>query len=216
MAPGSEKAEQAVEDFALNHLASNSRSYSPATGRRGIPVVHSRSRSGKTTSISSAVLAASRTNPKVGLLYELKGGVGRTPLAEHLAATLSFRPSTLTIDLSLHDLRKGSSLWQLLLHRDDGPSRFSGLPSTFHNSDSWETARWELAEFVHQYTASIALSSVFLTSGGGSGPFTIEARKPRKPLIEQIKAPMSSTDAQRLSERLNAEDGPRRKLPPRP
>lgn len=172
---------------------------------------------GKTTSLSSAVLAASRTNPKSGLLLNFKGGVGRSSLAERLAAASSLRHSAPTIDLSLlHDLRKDSPLWQLLLYRGEGPGRFSGLPGTFRNSGSWETARRELAEFVHQYTASIALSSVILTSGGGSGPFAIEAIRPRKPLIEQIKAPMSSTEAQRLSERLNAEDGPRRKLPPRP
>ncbi|MFE0448143.1 P-loop NTPase family protein [Streptomyces fungicidicus] len=40
--------------------------------------------------------------------------------------------------------------------------------------------------------------------------------KRKKPLIDPFKAPMTKAEAKRLSESLRAEDGPRRKLPPRP
>jgi hypothetical protein len=48
------------------------------------------------------------------------------------------------------------------------------------------------------------------------GPAALRNRKVGKPLIEQIKAPMTPEQAQAINERLSAEDAPRRKLPPRP
>ncbi|MFI6374772.1 hypothetical protein [Streptomyces sp. NPDC050546] len=48
------------------------------------------------------------------------------------------------------------------------------------------------------------------------GTIRRRSRSIGKPLIEQIKAPMSAEQAKAISERLNASEGPRRKLPPRP
>ncbi|MFD5147730.1 hypothetical protein [Streptomyces sp. NPDC058401] len=68
-------------------------------------------------------------------------------------------------------------------------------------------------------TASLEVKS---TRGGAAGsplkkPKAKQGRaKLKKPLIDLLKAPMTRAEAKKLSESLRAEDGPRRKLPPRP
>ncbi|MGW7363201.1 hypothetical protein ACWGI8_07185 [Streptomyces sp. NPDC054841] len=42
------------------------------------------------------------------------------------------------------------------------------------------------------------------------------AKRPRPSLIEQVKAPMTSAEARKLTKALHAPDRPTRKLPPRP
>ncbi|MFI6691419.1 hypothetical protein ACIBLA_06570 [Streptomyces sp. NPDC050433] len=213
MAPVPEKPEQASESSALNRLAPKNRDDSPDVGRKRNLVRHSGG-SGKT--MSFAALAAARINPKSGLFLELKGGARSSPLTAHLVATASYLSAfgTLAVDSPLHDLGKRVPSWQLL-HWSHLTTR---LPSPFLGRDSRAARQREATKLIEQYNASIAYRSLSLNGGGGS-LFTTGARRlgnPEKSLIEQIKAPMTATEAQRLSERLKAEDGPRRKLPPRP
>ncbi|MYR59598.1 hypothetical protein GTY54_26305 [Streptomyces sp. SID625] len=118
-------------------------------------------------------------------------------------------------------LRRGSALAQLAaVQRAIGANAdITVVLGTFRNehSDAAKAVREALAHLQDQDSV-IANARPYLRRGrvrlvGAS------RRRPgsaRTPLIKQIKASMSSDQAQVISERLNAADGPRRKLPPRP
>ncbi|WP_432114727.1 hypothetical protein [Streptomyces sp. S1] len=209
MASDPAESEQAAEGSALNQSAPKTWGDPPGAGRRRNLVTHS-TRSGKTTSLASVALAASRANPKANF-YGFKGSVGRSSLVAHTLATTPLILDVPTTDPRLHDLGKRDHSWQLPLRYDS-----TRLPNPFLGRGSQAPTHRTVIELIERYNASIARHSVFLSGEAGKGAFSNEARRPEKPLIEQIKARMTSAEAQRMSERLKAEDGPKRKLPPRP
>ncbi|WP_143669959.1 hypothetical protein [Streptomyces sp. Ag109_G2-15] len=121
-----------------------------------------------------------------------------------------------------------SPLWHLLLagslgHRTSIRHDLEDIDvlvrlGTFRNEHSRSIAaiRRVLADLHEQGTGIACRVSYPPQRGLVPGPRRLRTRGVGKPLIEQIKAPMTSTQAQAINERLSAEDGPRRKLPPRP
>ncbi|MFJ7341982.1 hypothetical protein ACIQU3_17025 [Streptomyces sp. NPDC101110] len=90
---------------------------------------------------------------------------------------------------------------------------------TFRNEHSRSVValRRALADLHNQYAGIAARTSYPpLQRERLQRSIALRSRRLGKPLIEQIKAPMTAEQAQAISERLSAEDGPRRKLPPLP
>ncbi|GHC88494.1 hypothetical protein [Streptomyces flavofungini] len=87
--------------------------------------------------------------------------------------------------------------------------------ATFQNEESIKELRKRLTELQKSYDL---LANPPRPLRPRITPVTIRrpSRNVGKPLIEQIKSPMSAEQAQAINERLEAADGPRRKLPPRP
>ncbi|WP_306966429.1 hypothetical protein [Streptomyces afghaniensis] len=109
--------------------------------------------------------------------------------------------------------------WTAIRRTIESEIDISAALGTFRNdrSDAARALRRALAN-LQEHNGIIANASPQLRRAKASlgGTIRRRSRSIGKPLIEQIKAPMSSEQAQAISERLNASDRPHRKLPPRP
>ncbi len=120
---------------------------------------------------------------------------------------------------SLRELLSGSFRHQTAIRRILEDADVFVRLGTFRNEHSRSMAaiRRALADLHNQYAGIAARTSHPQQQRERlQRAIALRNRRVGKPLIEQIKAPMTAEQARAINERLSAEDGPRRKLPPQP
>ena len=158
--------------------------------------------------------AATRGHRQSGTLIKHTSSAKKGDLAVLAAYIRRAQP-----DLSsLQELLSGSVRHQTAIRRILEDTDVFVRLGTFRNEHSRSMAaiRRALADLHNQYAGIAARTSHPQQRERLQRAIALRNRRVGKPLIEQTKAPMTAEQARAINERLSAEDGPRRKLPPQP